>query len=164
MKRSVLDIGLAVAALFAVATATRRLAGGEPEASMIRATPALPLVGPDSTIGDSLQAAVENTVAHDPFRLSNSPATSRDDAAGSPAGKSAPMAVHSSRPALVLKAIVGGPPWQAIIAGLPGQSGETVVSAGVRFDPLIIKTITRDSVVVQAPDTTWKLTLRRSTP
>ena len=64
------------------------------------------------------------------------------------------------RPQLMLKAIIGGPPWSAIVEGIPGQPGGIVITAGLTFDRIHIRAITRDTVVVQASDTTWKLTMK----
>jgi hypothetical protein len=57
----------------------------------------------------------------------------------------------------VLKAIIGGPPWQAVIDGIPGQPPGTIAGTGARFDKLVVRSVTRDTVVVQGPDTTWSL-------
>jgi hypothetical protein len=112
---------------------------------------------------DSLADAEDLTVTNDPFRLSNRAANTRYDPAadgGFPIahGSASPS---SPRPTLALKAIAGGPPWQALIDGLPGQPGGAVVLAGDKFDKLVIRTVTRDSVIIQAPDTTWVLDFRK---
>ena len=54
---------------------------------------------------------------------------------------------------------MGGPPWQAVIDGIPGLPAGTVVRSGNVFDKLTIRSVTRDSVFVQTPDTAWFLTL-----
>lgn len=113
----------------------------------------------DSTLDDELSALA----AADPFRLSNTPAAVRFDArndAASPAPGTMPAA--ALRPALILRAIVGGPPWQAIVDGIPGQQPGTVVRAGSAFDRISVAAVTRDSVVLHGPDTTWVLAFRRS--
>ena len=104
---------------------------------------------------DSLDDAAATVVANDPFRLSNKPATVRF---ASTALGVAP--IPQVRPQFALRAIVGGPPWSAIVEGIPGQAGGVVVSAGLAFDMVRIRSITRDTVVVQASDTTWKLTMK----
>ena len=103
----------------------------------------------------SLDDAAATIVANDPFRLSNKPASVRFASA---ALDVTPIA--HVRPQFVLRAIVGGPPWSAIVEGIPGQAGGIVVSAGLAFDMVRIRSITRDTVVVQTSDTTWKLTMR----
>jgi hypothetical protein len=72
------------------------------------------------------------------------------------------MPLQAMRPVFALKAIVGGPPWQAIVDGIPGQPSGTIVSNGMTIGKLTIRGVTRDSVVIQGPDTTWVLTFRRS--
>ena len=108
----------------------------------------------DSVLDDAEDA----TITNDPFRLANEPASVRYEPA---ADGAAPMAVAPViRPTLVLKAIIGGPPWQAVIDGIPGHPSGTVASAGARFDKLVVRSVSRDSVVVQGPDTTWTLGFR----
>jgi hypothetical protein len=114
---------------------------------------------------DSIVDAADVVVANDPFRLSNAPAS----VAYSPAADGGPSAlaqpvVARIRPTLVLKGIIGGPPWQAIVDGIPGQPTGAIIRQGMSFDKLTIRTITRDTVFVLAPDTSWKLTLTRSAP
>jgi hypothetical protein len=115
---------------------------------------------------DSLGAAAEQTVATDPFRLANAPAAVRFQPRGAALAAAAPPPIPAPpapRPTLVVRAIVGGPPWQAVVDGLAAQAG-MVVRAGDRFDRLVVARITADSVIVQGPDTTWKLTLKRDRP
>jgi hypothetical protein len=61
---------------------------------------------------------------------------------------------------LLLRAIIGGPPWQAVIDGFPGHAEGMIVKGGDRVDRFSIRSIVRDSVIIQAPDTTYRLTLR----
>jgi hypothetical protein len=107
---------------------------------------------------DSLASAADAIVTNDPFRLSNSPPSVRFD----PESDGAPAAglVSQPRPNLILRAIVGGPPWQAVIDGLPGQPPGTLARAGSKFDRLVVRTVTRDSVIVQGADTAWTLAFR----
>lgn len=110
---------------------------------------------------ESLDDMVDLTIDNDPFRLSGSPSTL--PYVRSAALQSQPPAISSApRPPLFLKAIVGGPPWQAIVDGIPGQPPGTIVVAGSTFDKLRVRSVSRDTVVVQGPDTLWKLTLPRS--
>ncbi len=106
-----------------------------------------------------LRAAAETTTANDPFRLSNTPpdinATARN-------ARAAPS--RQPHPTLVLKAITGGPPWQALVAGMPGQNGDALVAPGAAYGALTVQSITRDTVIVRAQDTTWILSLKRSAP
>ncbi|MGH7655107.1 MAG: type II secretion system protein GspM [Gemmatimonadaceae bacterium] len=110
----------------------------------------------------SLRAAADTAVDNDPFRLSNSPPDV--DAVARTNGPRPAAPSRPPRPMLVLKAITGGPPWQAIVAGIPGQSGDALVAPGTVLGALTVQSITRDAVVVRAPDTTWTLSLKRSPP
>ena len=104
---------------------------------------------------DSLADAAATIVANDPFRLSNTPPTVRFTAAMNGVAPPPPV-----RPPFAVRAIVGGPPWSALLDGVPGQPGSVVVSAGSTYDKFRIRSVSRDTVVVQAPDTTWKLTIK----
>lgn len=106
---------------------------------------------------DSLDDDAATIVANDPFRLSNKPASVRFLSAASGVVPMAP-----TRPQFTLRAVIGGPPWSAIVEGIPGQTGGTVVTAGLAFEKIRFRSITRDTVFVQAPDTTWKLTMKAS--
>jgi len=113
------------------------------------------------SLEDVLAESEELTVTNDPFRLANAPASVRynpafDNVAGSVAAAAPPL-----RPNMTLKAIVGGPPWQAIVDGIPGQPQGTLVRAGAAYDKLVARAVTRDSVVIQGPDTTWVLSFRK---
>jgi hypothetical protein len=110
----------------------------------------------------ALRAAADTTVENDPFRLSNSPPDVDATARSNGPRPAAPS--HPPRPVLVLKAITGGPPWQAIVSGIPGQNGDALVAPGAAFGVLTVQSITRDAVVVRAPDTTWTLSLKRNSP
>jgi hypothetical protein len=142
-------------------------------AAWVRWQQAAPKVQPDRSsiasrrsfapsVSDSALAdAEEFTVANDPFRLSNIPPTVRYDPAndGGSSGLGTPPP-PPVRPVLILKAIVGGPPWQAVIDGIPGQPAGTVAHSGSKFEKLTVRAVTRDSVIVQGPDTAWVLSFR----
>lgn len=95
-------------------------------------------------------------IARTPARVAYNPAADGGSAAGAVAAVAPPV-----RPTFTLKAIVGGPPWQAIVDGIPGQPNGTVVHAGSTFDRIAVRAVTRDSVVVQGPDTAWTLSFHR---
>jgi hypothetical protein len=67
-------------------------------------------------------------------------------------------------PSIVVKAIVGGPPWQAVIQGLPGTTEERVVRAGDRVSEISILTIASESVVLRWNDSTWTVRLAGRAP
>ena len=109
-----------------------------------------------------LAAAAEAAQRGNPFRLDRSPAPVRYAAApvpGLPMQPPPPPAPPG--PVLVLAGVVG-PPWQALIEGIPGRSGAVVVRAGDRVEDLRVLSVTRDRAVIQGTDTTWRLTLKRT--
>ena len=115
----------------------------------------------DDSLETTIAAAEDVIVANDPFRLANEPALVRYDPANESDVATTIAGSARVRPNLILKAIVGGPPWQAVIDGLPGQPPNTVVRAGTAYDKLVARAVTRDSVVIQGPDTAWVLSFRR---
>ncbi|HEX3865444.1 MAG TPA: hypothetical protein VHV78_01785 [Gemmatimonadaceae bacterium] len=161
--------GLVAAAAALVATAAVRWQGaisGHLAAASTLATNTLGSNGSASPRrridADSLPGLIEILVANDPFRLSNAPSTVRfelaSDGAQTTTGIASPTA---PRPTLTLKAIVGGPPWQALIDGIPGQPPGTMAEEGQRFDRFLVKVVASDSVIVQGPDTSWVLSFRK---
>jgi hypothetical protein len=107
---------------------------------------------------DSLTRMGERVVAHDPFRLGRRPSevAYKPEPEGLP-----PPAPGSPRPALRLTGILGGPPWRAVLDGVPGREGSVVVRSGDVLDKLRIGTVKRDTVIITGMDTTWKLTMTR---
>lgn len=107
-----------------------------------------------------LASAARLARERNPFRLDRMPAPVRYAVApvpGLPAPPPPPPA--PPRPPLQLAGVVG-PPWQALIEGIPGRNGAVVVRAGDRVDDLRVLSITRDRAVIQGADTTWRLTLK----
>ena len=111
-----------------------------------------------SMTADSLSARAERVAANDPFRLARrpSPVAYRPELEGAPAPPPAPP-----KPPLSVSGIIGGPPWQAVLEGIPGHEGPLVVRTGDRVGDLVVRAVRRDTVVIVSPDTAWKLTVRR---
>ena len=111
---------------------------------------------------DSLSRLSAALVDNDPFRLSNSPPDTRYTP-GWVTGASVPPVVkpRPARPSLVLKGIVGGPPWLAIVDGLPGAPSSMVVRIGDRVGGVTVKDIRPEVVTLAGADTTWRLAIRR---
>lgn len=66
------------------------------------------------------------------------------------------------KPPLVLRGLVGGPPWNAILDGVPGHDGGFVVRAGDSVAGLKIQSVRRDGATIRGMDTTWILRLGRA--
>jgi hypothetical protein len=86
-----------------------------------------------------------------------------DSAASAPATQLAtPRPPAPPKPNLTLRGLVGGPPWDAILEGLPGHEGSYVVRAGDSVGGLRIRSVRRDGVTIRGMDTTWLLKLGRA--
>jgi hypothetical protein len=149
--------GVTIVAAIVALIEVRSTTAAPPAAA--RPLPAAP-AEPRRLASDSIAQAVAHVVANDPFRLSRQPAT----VAYSPAleGLAPPPVVRPPRPVLVLRGIVGGPPWSAILEGLPGRDGSTLVRRGDTVGTVRVRAVGRDTVIIQGADTTWRLTVKRA--
>jgi len=118
----------------------------------------IPVVHPGQPARDdtTLESLCTELVASDPFRLGRTPSLARYGS-GAAVSTVVSQAVREPRPAMTLKAIAGGPPWQALIDGVPGHANALLVQPGTVLDRFRIGAITRTAVVVRGPDTTWVL-------
>lgn len=120
---------------------------------------------PSPVIRERLAAAGRTIAGGNPFRLDrapapmgfNQPADPNAMAMGAPPPYVPPP---PPRPQLAVSGIVG-PPWQALLEGVPGREGALPVRAGMQVGDLRIRSVTRDQVVVVGPDTTWRLPVRK---
>jgi hypothetical protein len=149
-----------VAALLAITAAARWRASNPSMTSVPPRVAELRSNAPAVT-DSALEEAETLAVTNDPFRLSNMPPEARFDPANEVAGSARAFTPPPVRPTFVLKAIVGGPPWQAVVNGIPGQPAGTVTRQGAQFDKLVVRSVTRDSVIIQGPDTAWVLRFGR---
>lgn len=104
----------------------------------------------------ALHRVADSLVITDPFRLERKPA---NVAFGAPVVTA--LSPPKPRIQLVLNGIIGGPPWRAVLTGVPGHDGNTIVAAGDTVGGLRIRSIKHDGVVVQGPDTTWDFAMKR---
>jgi hypothetical protein len=150
--------------LVATAAAGFALAAWRWEAADLRVeAPALPRMEAgrstaDSTLGVGVSSA--EVIGRDPFRLSNRPSRVRLGDAPEPERPIVPR----YRPPLVLRGIMGGPPWTALVSGIPGERGTALLAIGDRRDSLWVRSIDATSVVLVGPDTSWVLTLSGGRP
>ena len=162
MNSRLIDTALATLIVAFGGVAIRR---SLPTESAIAAVPVPPVVAPrvSALDPDTLASAARRVVEANPFRVNRVPALIRIgrpiDLTAQPRTAPAPARV---RPPLGVKAIVGGPPWTALLEGVPGATGATVVREGAKHGELTVLAISRDTVTVSAPDTVWKLTIKRS--
>jgi hypothetical protein len=158
MRRAYFDALVALVAALMVWIGVVRWRDALPERP-----PTAAIVGPaPDSRGDRRLPSAEDarvTIERNPFRLGRVPGDVRFARAGAPTAGGPVAAPPIARPTLVLRGIVGGPPWTAIIDGLPGHGPGTLAREGSTFDKLVVRTVTAGSAVVQGPDTTWRLTL-----
>jgi hypothetical protein len=145
------SIVLAIATVIASRTRTaQRPSDRRPVAALIHDVGVSPVA--------TLTAAAHELVATDPFRIDRQPAAVQyhPDADGASAKPTPP------RPVLGVEGIVGSRAdrWAAVLDGIPGRVGSTVVHAGDTVGGLSVRRIGRDTVVVTSIDTTWRLTVR----
>jgi hypothetical protein len=106
-------------------------------------------------VPDSL---IRRAIARTPFRASRSPAAvAYDPDRGLVEAEEAPQI---PKPRLALAGIVWEPEPAAVIEGLPGTDGGTVVRRGEMVGDLRVKRIERDRVVITGRDTTWNLSVK----
>ncbi|MGH7720461.1 MAG: hypothetical protein ACREON_16645 [Gemmatimonadaceae bacterium] len=121
----------------------------------------LELQQPDA---DTLESAALAVVESDPFRLERRPASAiyRPELEGAPLEALPPP--PPPKPMLTLGGVAGGPPWEAVVDGIPGREGPVVVRAGQALGDFRVRSVGRDTVVIQGADTVWRLTLRKPWP
>ena len=108
---------------------------------------------------DTLVAAAAATVQRDLFRLERRPS-------GVPyvvnaLAVTAPTEPAAPRPVLSLTGVIGGPPWQGVVNGIPGTEGSVLVQVGSVVNGFTVKAVAESTAVIVGPDTTWTLTLKR---
>jgi hypothetical protein len=110
--------------------------------------------------GGHFDSLTQNIVDYDPFRVDHRPAAV---AFGEPAPSVTPAApAPSPLRTLALRGVVGGPPWQAVLAGVPNRNGNVVVREGDTLAGLRVVRTRRGSVVLQGRDTVLTLTLTQT--
>lgn len=62
-------------------------------------------------------------------------------------------------PSLRLRAVAGGPPWNAVVEGLPASATARVVRVGDHIDGIVVRRIGEDGVEVSRGDSTILLLL-----
>ena len=119
--------------------------------------------GPGRAEPESLSVAAELVTESDPFRLDRRPADAPFGADVDGAVATPPAPTHVN-PNLALSGIIGGPPWVAVIDGVPGHDGSVLLHVGDTLGELRVRAISGTTVTITGSDTTWKLTLKRPWP
>jgi len=104
-----------------------------------------------------LLEAADSVASIDPFRLDRHPS----HPTLSPPTIATPSTNASQQFRMALTGISGGPPWHAIISGIAGHEVGAVIKAGDTLGGIKVRTIRRDTVILQTGDSTLTLTLKR---
>jgi len=96
----------------------------------------------------------------DPFRLDRRPTDLRYN----PWETTPPVAPQRApmRPPVSLAGLLGGPPWNALIEGIPGREGGVLLAVGDSSGGIRFVALRGDTVLLAGFDTTWSLTARRA--
>lgn len=163
-RRAEALLWLAALVLLAVGASRWRAAAPAPPGAV---PSALSLTPPEpARVGaERLSDAVRTVAGGNPFRLDRVPAPVPfgEPAAGDGFGGGMPPPYEPPpppRPPLAVSGIAG-PPWRAVLEGVPGREGGVVVQRGDVLGELRVRDVTSSTVVIAAPDTVWRLTLRR---
>jgi hypothetical protein len=149
----VLSFALAGAAMHAAATSVRT--DSVPIATIDEA-PAVPAV----VSPELLQQHADSLRQRNPFRLERAPTS---QPYGAPPAVDVPQIQPDAQPRPVLRVggIVGGPPWKALIEGIPGREAGLLLAVGEEWNGFRLVWVRRDSVKVTTPDTPLILGLKQ---
>jgi hypothetical protein len=65
------------------------------------------------------------------------------------------------RPHLELRGLMGGPPWEVLLEGMPGHQSSVLMRVGQSIGGIKLTAVTTGTVVLRGADTVWHLTLRK---
>ncbi len=108
----------------------------------------------DTASFERLSALVDTVLAYDPMDARVDVVVAVDPVPSPP-----PEPVRPPAPALMLRGVVGGPPWMALLEGVPGQTGAVMLAQGDTLGMLRVVRVMADAVVLRDADSTWTLQL-----
>lgn len=113
---------------------------------------------------DSSQVAdaARRTRDDDPFRIARRPSAVAYRPDWQAAAEPSSVPNGPPKPTLVLVGLIGGPPWNALIEGLPGREQGVMLGLGEEVAGIRLRRIAGDNVILSGLDTTWVLTPRRT--
>jgi len=109
---------------------------------------------------DSLAVLARRIVDDDAFRLDRKPAAVPYVLAGDSSASVAPLPPPVPKPMLTLVGIVGGPPWAALINGIPGHDGTVLVHPRDTVGGLRIRDVSAAAALITGLDTVWHLSTK----
>jgi hypothetical protein len=110
----------------------------------------------------NLTVAFARLQERNPFRFDRRPALVRYDPWQPPTMIA--TAQVASRPIPVVTGILGGPPWLAVVEGLPGEEAGVVLGIGDKLSGYTVRAIRGDTVVIATEDTVFRLTPKWDRP
>jgi hypothetical protein len=121
-----------------------------------------PIESPEAADTIALLVAASQLRDRDPFRWARTPAAIRFNPwePVAPLVSSAPP--PPSRPVLGLVGLVGGPPWTALIEGIPGREGGVLLRVGERIGGIRLDEVHGSTARLSGLDTTWVLIPRQA--
>lgn len=168
-----LEVALWATAACAIATAAWGLRW-TPAAEARRSdlsTPVALASAPDAAV---LGRWRERVIAGDPFRVLRHASPVAFAVAAPEQAMGAMPVMRPPKPVLVLRGVVGGPPWEAVLDGVPGRERGVVVRTGdvlgagappgampgsAPAAALRVRQVSATGVVITGMDTTWRLTV-----
>jgi hypothetical protein len=123
--------------------------------------PPAPLVAPRES--GSVASVADGIVATNPFRLDRRPADppfAGDDAMTT---EWSTEEVEPDFLALAVAAIIG-PPWEAVLEGVPGREHGVVVRPGDVLGDLVVRSVGPNTVWIESDRDSWHLELKRPWP
>jgi hypothetical protein len=160
MKRRIAELVLwtiALSAMVVAAIASRRMLRGEHAATPI----VWPAPQPNaSASSDSIAELATRVVDGDVFRVDRKPAAVPYRIAGDSAPSTPPPPPPVPKPVLTLVGIIGGPPWAALIDGVPAHSGTVLVHPRDTVGGLRVRDVSSEQVTLTGLDTVWHLTTK----
>jgi hypothetical protein len=158
MSMSRIEIALWSAAVVCSAAAIAGARAPRVETNAEKISPRARVFSTASTMRDIEESALA-LAETDPFRAARhpSPIAYQPELEGAP-----PPPPRAPRPALTVSGIIGGPPWSAVLEGVPGREGGAVVRQGDTLGGLKVRAVKRDTVTISGVDTTWRLIVRRA--
>jgi hypothetical protein len=146
-------IASAAALLIALATSYRPVETPSPRTSA--PTPAAELMR-EASSASAFESAVASIVSRNMFSTERRPMP-----AVKPPVAAEQRSIIPSKPQLVLRGLIGGPPWDALLEGVPGREGSVVLRGGRTIMGFRLTIVRNDTAYIEGMDTLWTLTVRR---
>jgi hypothetical protein len=99
--------------------------------------------------------------SRNPFRLDRTPTARRFGLLEPSPGAPVVQAPAPVVPVLTLAGILGGPPWSAIIEGIPGHETGITLRVGEAANGVRLEWVRRDTAKITAADKAWIVTFKK---